>query len=171
MLTTPVGVNSAQQGVSFGGFVGLGRFCLILLVDSGTIAPNVGRTVMSSREAAGKIGRAQIRTSRVTSGSRFVVSVDAPAGFTTAPANLSSPVNFQVAYSAGWGVYNFSDPHGNPNTTPINSGNFSELAQSVRLRFPRHATRLDMDLQLDANIASGTFPTGDYAAEVTVRCE
>ena len=167
----PTAVSSAQQGIEFGGFVGLGRFCQILLVQSGTIAPNVSRTVMSSLEAAGAVGKAQIRTSRVTSGSQFIISVEAPTSFTTAPSELSTGVNFGVNYTSSYQVFNFNDPHGNPNTNPLVTGALPQFSPAIRLRFPRHATRLDMDVHLSATANTGTFPPGDYASEVTIRCE
>ena len=171
MTSQPTAVNSAQQGVEFGGFVGLGRFCHILLIQSGTIAPNVSRTVLSSQEAAGTVGRAQIRTSRVTSGSQFIISVEAPSSFTTAPAELSTGVDFGVNYSSSYQVFNFNDPHGNPNNAPLVSGTLPQFSSAVRLRFPRHATRLDLDVHLQATANTGSFPPGDYASQVTLRCE
>ena len=171
VVNFPTTVNSAQQGVSFGGFVGLGRFCNILLTQNGTLAPNVSRTQLSSLEAAGVAGRAQIRTSLVTSGPQYIISVEAPTAFTNAPSALSAPVDFGVTYTSTFEVFSGNDPHGNPNTTPISSGSLSELSSTTRLRFPRNATRLSLDVHLDASTSTGTFPAGEYAAEVVLRCE
>ena len=171
LVTPSTSVNSAQQGIQFGGFVGLGRFCQILLTQGGTIAPNFNSTELNSFETGGVAGRAQIRTSRVTTGARFTATLDAPSNFTSAPPEFISGADFGVNYEITYSVFDFNDPNGDPNTIPINSGSFSNLNENVSIFFPRHATRVDFDVHLTSVANSGTFPAGNYSAETTLRCE
>lgn len=172
LLSLSTAVNSQQQGVVFGGSVDIDRFCQIVIVQEGALAANLSRTVLSSRQPGGRVGRAQVRSSRALTGPQFVFSAEAPVGFITAPVELPPSVEFAATYQATADIFTFFDPLGNPNTTPVNQQALPELTTGTSLLFPRNAVRLDVDVNFDASTNNGdVFPPGEYSSVVTLRCE
>jgi len=131
--------------VTFSGVVT--ETCTINVDSPGTLVANTDLTTLSTNEAGGTAGVATIQTT----GSSFSVSAAAPAVFTSAPAGGDENVTFATLYSAT-GATNLADVVGD---TP------SALAQGT--------TTLSVDLT--ATKSSGSFPAGNYTADVVVTCE
>ncbi|MCT7375255.1 hypothetical protein [Chelativorans salis] len=121
--------------------------CLINVGTPGTLVASADYTELSSTEAGGTSGTVTI----LTTGAGYEVSTDSPSAFATAPAGGGDSVTFASSYSAN-GVTSLTDVVGS-------------LASPLGLGL----TNLSVDLM--ATKSTGTFPAGDYMAEVTVTCE
>ena len=124
-----------------------GPACQIVIRDNGTMVQNVGSTKLSSLINPGRPGLADVTA---TSGS-FYLSVDRPAGFSTAPQGGSSDVVFSTLFS-GLGKTNFSLSPG-----------------TARAKLKKGLT--NAEVHLEAAKLRGAFPAGRYSATVTLRCE
>jgi hypothetical protein len=137
--------SSAQTTLPFSGTVS--STCVLTVGTPGVIFPNAAYDQLSSQNAGGTSG---VVTALATDSS-YEISADAPVSFTAAPAGGDSGVTFEVTYQ-GTGATNIGATVGNT-PTQLNAG----------------TTTLEVDLS--ASKSSGTFPAGNYATEVTVRCE
>lgn len=120
--------------------------CIVLITDSGTIAPNGAYTELSSENAGGDRGGATI----TTTSNNFDLVVDAPAAFTSAPSGGDAGVTFEALVSAS-GVTVLSD---------IIDGVLSSLGLGLTT----------LQVGVTATKGAGVFPAGAYQVPVTVRC-
>jgi hypothetical protein len=129
------------------GFPGPGRqFCQIELQGEGQVRPSLDNMVLSSRNAGGRSAQAQVTATN----SSWRINIDPPAGFSNAPAGGGNAA-FATWFS-GQGATNFSMTPG---------------SEPMRVRRGRTQVTIDFEAQ-----HQGTgFPAGDYAAELTLRCE
>lgn len=148
VLGSVLETTSAQQGVVFGGTVGLRHFCQIILMNPGTITPSPDLMELSSKQTGGTAGRAEITT---TNGSFSVISVDAPPTFQVAPTNGDTGVTFAASYLAS-GATLVTETSGTVQT---------QLGNGVTL----------LDVHLVASRVGTPFPQGAYNAVTTVLCE
>ncbi|MEO0544707.1 MAG: hypothetical protein AAFY99_12910 [Pseudomonadota bacterium] len=121
--------------------------CSLLILEDGTLAPNVGNTTLSSKNQRGRA--AEVRVSATNSS--YSIYIDKPLGFVVAPPGGNDNMQLSVTYS-GRGKTDFLEKPSN---------------ESTRIK------RGDTDLKIDltATRFAGAFPGGDYRAGVTVRCE
>ena len=145
LAATHISAVAATDTIPFSGTVD--PVCTILVDSPGTIAPNTDHTALSSQEAGGSPGVATIQTSNAN----FSVSTTAPTVFTSAPTGGDTDVTFATFYSASGAT------------------TLDNIAGSSASVLDQGTTTLSVDLT--ATKASGTFPDGNYAADVVVTCE
>ncbi|NKB54305.1 MAG: hypothetical protein GKR97_19200 [Rhizobiaceae bacterium] len=138
---------SAQQGINFGGTIGVKQFCQIVLVEDGVLAQSSDQQQLSSKEVGGAAGRLQITT---TSG-KYKVSIDTPAGFTAMPAGGGADVTYLSDYSL------------------TGATAAAETSGATETKLKRGLT--DMRAHFTANRLTDPFPAGTYSSVLTVRCE
>ena len=126
---------------------GSNQACAIIIGRTGTMNINPEANEISSIGWGGQPGEAQI----VATNGSFNLAMDAPFGFSLAPPSGNDATVFKGSYS-GFGATNFSQTPGNAKIS-LKKGTTSITANLV-------ATR-----------TSGTFPAGQYRAELTLRCE
>ena len=142
VLVAPVQAHAVTGNVIFNADVQ--NTCAITVNDAGTLTTNVGQTVLSSENAGGSAGTATV----VTTSSAYQVSLTAPTAFDTAPATAGAST-FAAKYNAtGASTYT--------NATAAN---------------PLATGTTNVAVHLAATKASGSYPTGLYAATVVLRCE
>lgn len=121
--------------------------CSITVVDAGTLATNVGQTVLGSEETGGAAGTATI----VTTSAAYSISADAPSAFTNAPTGGNTNVTFAANYSAS-GASSIGQTDGGT-ATGLSTGSY------------------DVNVNMAATKSTGSFPSGSYDATVVLRCE
>ena len=120
--------------------------CIVLIVGSGTLAPDSAYTSLSSENPGGARGGATI----VTTSTNFDLVIDAPASFSMAPAGGDTGVSYDALVSAT-GVTLLTD---------ILDGTLSSLGLGLTT----------LSVGATATRGSGIFPAGAYQMPVTVRC-
>jgi hypothetical protein len=142
-LAAPLPAFAATGDVQFDATVN--NTCTIAVGPAGLLAANVGQTVLSSTNAGGTAGTADITATSAA----YSVSVNAPTAFAAAPVGGGTSVTFAATYaSAG--------------ATTLAAGN------TVR---PLNTGVSNVTVNMSATKSSGSFPTGTYAAVVVLRCE
>ncbi len=121
--------------------------CAIIVGRTGTMHINPEANEISSSGWGGQPGEAQI----VATNSSFDLSMDPPLGFSLAPPKGNDAIVFSGSFS-GFGATNFSQTPGN-----------------TKIRVKKGMTSITANLV--ATKTSGTFPAGQYRAELTLRCE
>ncbi len=121
--------------------------CTIIINERGTMRPNPGASVLSSSTPGAKPGEAVV----IATNSSYSVSVDAPLGFSIQPSGGSNNTRFEASMSA----------HG--------ATNFFSVPSGVEQRIKRGQT--DVTVNIKATRQGGSFPAGQYAATVVLRCE
>jgi type 1 fimbria pilin len=142
--------STAQGNINFWGNITNNNACVITLVQSGALGVSTDGRQLSSKVAGGQPGIADIASMR-----NYDISVDGPSFFMEAPSGGNDAVTFTTTYSGA----------------SINRGrDFPEQPGStlVKLRGATSTTRVN--IHLVANKPT-TFPTGNYRAITTVRCE
>ncbi len=143
--------TSAQGNVLFGGDLTSNNPCVVIIRRAGTLAQNATATQLSSRNAGGQSGIAD-----VFSIFRYELSVSPPPFFTSRPNGGDDGVTYQTFFSGvnlnGRGV-SFPTQSG---SIPVQLTNFFSF------------TRLTVDLEANR---PDPFPAGNYATYATVRCE
>lgn len=142
VLVAPVQAHAVTGNVIFNADVQ--NTCAITVDNAGTLTTNVGQTQLSSENAGGAAGAATI----VTTSAAYQVSVNAPTAFDTMPAGGAAS-SFSAKYSTT-GASTYS------NQTVAN---------------PLATGTTNVQVHMAANKATGSFPTGLYAATVVLRCE
>ena len=143
----PQTLNAAQQGIPFGGTVGVRHYCQIVLTGNGVMAPSPDFLELSSMQAGGVAGVAEITT---TNGS-FDASIDTPTGFSTMPTGGDTGVSFSSNYSMT-GV----------TTVPQTPG-------GTVTKLKRGLTNLSANFI--ATRVGSVFPAGSYSSVLVLRCE
>ncbi len=142
-LLSPAQAFALTGNVIFNGDVN--NTCAITIVDAGILASNVGQTQLSSTSAGGQAGTA---TLAVTSAA-YSVAVNAPTAFDTQPATA--------------GTSTFAASYGTTGATVLAAG-------QTTLK-PLAVGTTNVSVNMTATKASGSYPTGTYAATVVLRCE
>ena len=133
---------SHADDVRFNGLVD--PLCTLVVNADGTMKSNPTGTVLGSKELGGVAG-AVVATSNTP---LLSFNAQAPSSFTSAPSGGDTNTSFETEFTAaGLGTITGGTP------TPL----------------PIGITALAIDLT--ATKSSGTFPAGDYVADVTVTCE
>jgi hypothetical protein len=143
LLAAPLPAVAATGNVQFDAQVD--NTCSITVNQAGLLTANVGQTVLSSTNAGGASGQADI----LTTSASFNVSIDQPTTWANFPSGGDTNVAFAATYSASG------------DTTIASTNSANPLATG--------ATAVNVDLS--ATKSSGSFPTGTYAAVVVLRCE
>ncbi|MGB8817975.1 MAG: hypothetical protein WCC66_08665 [Rhizobiaceae bacterium] len=143
MLAAPLPAVAATGNVQFDATVN--NTCAITVQTAGLLTANVGQTVLSSTNAGGSAGTAEI----VATSANYTVSVDQPTAFSAAPVGGGTNVNFAATYaSAG--------------ATTLTARNTAA---------PLLTGTSNVTVNMSATKTSGSFPTGTYAGIVVLRCE
>lgn len=121
--------------------------CTIIVLNGGTIRPNIDNTALTSKVAGAYAGTAVVKTTR----NRFRLQVQSPLGFTTMPSNGSDNVVFASTF-LGHGATNFSE----------RPGENSKRLKKGRTRIEAHFL---------AKKTNGLFEAGHYSGVLTLRCE
>lgn len=119
--------------------------CAITIVDAGILTTNVGQTQLSSTNAGGQAGSATLATTSAA----YTVNVNAPTAFDTQPATA--------------GTSTFTATYGTTGATVLAAGQNTAKPLSVGTT--------NVSVNMAATKASGSYPTGTYAATVVLRCE
>ena len=127
---------------------GNGHACVIVITESGQFGTNINGSVLSSKVANGRAGRAQI----FASNGSYRLSIDPPLGFDIAPAG-ANPDYSMITSMMGSGATNFSETPG---------------AMQVRLK--RGSTNIEAHLAAKTTNGNPFIP-GNYGSEITLRCE
>lgn len=123
------------------------QFCQVIVRQHGALHQNVDATELSSTASMGLAGRAEVSTSN----SSYYVGLDTPLGFSMVPNGGNGNVQFKTAFSGSGATSFFSTPGEN------------------RVKLKRGKTDLEVNFQ--AKKLSGSFPAGQYRADVVLRCE
>ena len=142
---------SATNGVPFSVNLADRQYCLInVLQQPGIFTPNVALTELSSKNPGGLPGMIDVQT---TNGS-FDLSIDTPISFTLEPPGGGASTDFSATMTG----ISFSGS---------GSGTFGETTAQTSLK--RGLTTVMV--HFIATRTAGTFPPGNYASVVTMRCE
>lgn len=148
VLSDPV--HPASGGVPFSVNLGVRHYCLMTVLQPGVFTANAGLTELSSKNPGGVPGVMNVET---TNGS-FDLSIDTPLSFSLQPPGGGASTNFAATMT---GVA-FSGS---------GSGTFGETSAQTSLK--NGVTTVNV--HFIATRTAGTFPAGNYASVVTMRCE
>jgi hypothetical protein len=115
--------------------------------SDGQLAASPEGNELSSASYGGRAGQAEV----FASGDSYMLTMDAPLGFSLAPSGANDSVAMKASYS-GFGATSFSATPGN-----------------IPVRLKAGLTTISADLV--ARKISGLFPAGPYRAELMLRCE
>lgn len=145
--------NAALAGpgdIHFNGDITNSAYCIIFVTQSGTLVPNVDATQLSSKLPGGTPGKAEIWSFR-----KYDISVSSPTYFNTYPTSGDVGVNFTTTFSG----------------QSLRRGiTFPEQSGDIPARTRNRFGRTEVTVNLEAN-KPDSFPSGDYSAQTTVRCE
>lgn len=122
------------------------HMCLVVVHSPGTLAPALGNVALSSKVAGGLAGSAQVTVTN----SSFTIGLEAPTRFALSP-KLPGPVFFSAEISGSGAT------------------NFAAMPAPAKVRIKRGVTDLRADLT--AKIQGASFASGQYRAELVLRCE
>lgn len=120
--------------------------CIVVILGSGTLAPDAAYATLSSENPGGSRGAATI----LTTSANFDLSIETPAGFSLTPAGGDTGVSYDALVSAT-GVTVLTD---------ILDGALSALGLGLTT----------LSVGATATKGAGNFPAGAYQLPVTVRC-
>lgn len=136
--------------IHFNGDITNSAYCIIFVRQSGTLAPNVDATQLSSKLPGGTPGIAEVWSFR-----KYDISVSSPTFFNTYPTGGDVGVSFDTTFSG----------------SSLRRGiTFPEQSGDVPARTRNRFGRTEITVNLEAN-KPDSFPSGDYSAQTTVRCE
>ncbi len=137
----------ATAGVASSASAADKQACTIILGDEGLLKPSVDLTALSSNGFGGRPAEATITATN----SSYSVVVETPFGFTIAPPDGAANTIFDATVS-GRGATDFL-----------------EIPDQIPIRIKRGTTALAINLT--ATKLAGSFSSGNYRAETTIRCE
>ena len=143
-------VQAAQGNILFGVNITTNNACVVLVRRGGTMTQNVGGDVLSSKNAGGVTGIAD-----VYSIFNYQVTVDPPPFFLTAPAGGNNGVSFETTFSG---------------TSITNGVNFGEQAGNIPVTLNSGFSGTRVTVDVTATRPDG-FPAGSYQTVSIVRCE
>ncbi len=122
--------------------------CTIIVDNTpGIIRQNVDTTILASTQAGGQSARAQI----IATNSSYRASIDAPSGFSVFPNYGSNNTVFSASFSS------------------TGATNFLSAPDGVEQKIKKGTSNIEV--HMSARRLGGSFPAGNYAATVTLRCE
>ena len=122
--------------------------CTIIVDNTpGTMRQNANTTILASTQAGGQAARAQI----IATNSSYRASIDAPTGFSVFPNNGNNNTEFSASFSSTGATQFLSSP--------------SDVERKIK------KGTSNISVHMSAKRFSGSFPAGNYAATVTLRCE
>lgn len=124
---------------------GLG-ICTLVVVTGGTMTPNASFTQLSSTNSGGS---GALVTATVV-GLAMTLQLTGPSNFSSAPSEGNANVSFTTEFSTTGA------------TLIVPTANLTPRPIAVGLT--------TISIQLSAAKSSGVFPSGSYAADVTVNC-
>ena len=136
--------QAVESSVTFSGMVT--GTCVMNVTSVGSMMPDGSLTALSSTHAGGASGVVAVTTTVAG----LDIEIVAPTGFDMAPAGIGTP-SFDASFTGAGATTIASTAPGTAQTLGVG------------------ATVLTVDLT--ASLASGTFPSGNYAADVIVRCQ
>lgn len=141
-----LGLAEAAQALGVG-------TCTINLGTNGRMRPNVGATILGSRQAGGAAATASVTTAGIgcipaLQVTCFALSTTPPASFTTAPTGGNTNVTMASIMRINGGA----DVPANTTVVVLNA-------------------TYSLTIDLTATKSSGVFPNGTYRGTVTLRCE
>lgn len=143
-------VHAGQGDINFGGDVTNAASCIIFVTQSGSLAPNVDATQLSSKLPSARAGKAEI-----WSFNKYDISVSSPTFFDTSPVGGDAGVNFTTTFSG----------------QSLRRGKtFAERSGDNPIKTRKRFGRTEITVNLVADKPDG-FPAGDYSAHTIVRCE
>ncbi|MEZ5811132.1 MAG: hypothetical protein R3D45_06910 [Rhizobiaceae bacterium] len=144
--------DAANGNINFGINIYEPNLCTIIVRNDGTMTPDVTNQVLSSKEAGGVSGVADVYSWRP-----YDLQVDAVPFFLAMPPDGDSGVTISSTFSGtALNARGLTFPE-RPGSSP------------VRLRRGYSATRITVDMT--ATRVGSRYPAGDYAALSIVRCE
>ena len=122
--------------------------CTIIVDNTpGLMRQNADTTILASTQAGGQSARAQIIATR----SSYRASIDAPSGFSFFPNQGNNNTEFSASFSSSGATQFLSTP------------------DNVERKIKKGTS--DIKVHMSARRLNGSFPAGNYAATVTLRCE
>lgn len=121
--------------------------CTIIVGNPGLLRQNADTSRLSSTFAGGRAAQAQL----IATNSRYRASVDTPTGFSVFPNGGSFNTHFKASFSSS------------------GASNFFSTAHSIEQKVKKGVS--NVEVHLTASRFDGSFPAGNYAANVTLRCE
>lgn len=122
--------------------------CTIIVDNTpGSMRQNADTTILASTQAGGQSARAQI----IATNSSYRASIDAPSGFSVFPNQGNNNTDFSASFSSTGATQFLSTP------------------DNVERKIKKGTS--DIKVHMSARRLNGSFPAGNYAATVTLRCE
>lgn len=123
------------------------QFCMILVLNGGTMRQSPDLFSLNSKIAGGQQARAYVAATN----SSYSLSIHSPTTFSQYPSGFNESVDFESSmYGQG-------------------ATDFSEVPDDTQVRLKRGWTLVQADLI--ATALTGTLMAGDYTAITTLRCE
>ena len=149
-------VPSSALDVPFSGEVDNPDFCLIEVIQPGTLTPNATDTQLSSYNDGGSAAQARVTSYWFNYQIRALHS----QVWTTSPIPSNLETTFSTFYSgAARRIFGGGS-----------LGSFPEISGSTAVTLP-FLSITDVEINLVADHNSGTFPGGDYTTNVTFLCD
>ncbi len=145
----PTSVGAANM--RFAGNISEPNACVILIDSNGTLAQNSSGSVLSSRLTGGTSGIARVLSFR-----NYSISVVPRSHWVSSPIDGDQDTDFSPSFSG---------------TSILGGVNFARRPGDATLQLPFRLTFTRMRIDLEATHQSGSFPSGAYQGEVTLRCE
>jgi hypothetical protein len=123
------------------------HFCAIVVTQPGSLAASPDNMELSSRQAGGRPGIAQITATN----SSFDLTIDPPSGFNLAPSGGATDTSFASTISA------------------TGSTSFAEASGAFPMDIKRGVSQIEANFVATRN--GSPFPAGQYSAELVLRCE
>lgn len=125
------------------------RHSCTIIVDNtpGVLRQNADTSILSSTQAGGQPARAEI----IATNSSFRASINSPSGFSVFPNNGNQNTEFSSTFSSRGAT------------------KFLSASEDIERRIKRGRSQIRIDMT--ARRLSGSFPSGNYQATVTLRCE
>lgn len=122
--------------------------CTIIVENTpGLMRQNADTTILASTQAGGQSARAQINATN----SSYRASIDAPSGFSVFPNQGNNNTDFSASFSSSGATQFLSTP------------------DNVERKIKKGTSNIKV--HMSARRLNGSFPAGNYAATVTLRCE
>lgn len=137
----------SMQAMFQDGNPGNKHFCAIVVTQPGRLAPSPDNMELSSRQAGGTPGRAEITATN----SSYNLSIDPPGGFDLSPSGGSTDTSFSATFSA------------------TGSTSFAETPGAVAMDIKRGVSQIEANFIAMRN--DSPFPAGNYSAQLVLRCE
>lgn len=143
--------SAHSANVPFAGSVAERDYCIIVLLSPGALAESTDSQVLSSKEAGGVPGVAD-----VFAGKNKKLSVDAPSSFDTMPVDGDNGVTFETFHSGA---------------SIVSGKDYSEFAGTKEVPITGSDSQTRISINLVATRTGDPYPGGSYSATAVLRCE